>query len=78
MIGNSLRSDILPILELGGWAIHLADHPTWSHEDDPFREIDRERYLEDGDVMKSIREAEEDVKAGRVRGYDEFIEELRR
>ena len=32
--------------------------------------------LEDEDAMKSIREAEEDVKAGRVRGYNEFIEEL--
>jgi len=34
--------------------------------------------LEDEDAMKSIREAEEDVKAGRVRGYSEFIEELRK
>jgi putative hydrolase of the HAD superfamily len=46
MIGNSLRSDILPILELGGWAMHLADHPTWSHEDDPTNHLDHERYLE--------------------------------
>lgn len=34
--------------------------------------------LEDEDAMKSVREAEEDVKAGRVRGYSEFIEELRK
>jgi len=40
--------------------------------------IETFEILEDEDVMKSIREAEEDVKAGRVRGYDEFIEELRR
>ncbi len=46
MIGNSLRSDILPILELGGWAMHLAGHPTWSHEDDPTNHLDQERYLE--------------------------------
>jgi putative hydrolase of the HAD superfamily len=46
MIGNSLRSDILPILELGGWAMQLADHPTWSHEDDPTNHLDQERYLE--------------------------------
>jgi len=32
--------------------------------------------LEDEDAMKSIREAEEDVKSGRVRSYDEFIREL--
>jgi len=34
--------------------------------------------LEDEDVMKSIREAEEDVKAGMVRGYSAFIGELRK
>ena len=33
--------------------------------------------LEDEDAMKSVREAEEDVKAGRIRGYNEFIKELR-
>ena len=32
--------------------------------------------LEDEDAMKSIREAEDDVKTGRVRDYNEFIEEL--
>jgi PHD/YefM family antitoxin component YafN of YafNO toxin-antitoxin module len=34
--------------------------------------------LKDEDAMRSIREAEEDVKAGRVRGYEEFIAELRK
>lgn len=46
MIGNSLRSDILPVIELGGWALHLADHPTWSHEDDPLAEAIPQRCLE--------------------------------
>mgnify|MGYP001122453732 CR=1 FL=1 len=46
MIGNSLRSDVLPVLELGGWALHLVDHPTWSHEDDPLAESSQERFLE--------------------------------
>lgn len=32
MIGNSLRSDTLPVLELGGWAIHTPYHVTWLHE----------------------------------------------
>ncbi|MCD6535941.1 MAG: hypothetical protein J7K49_02775 [Thaumarchaeota archaeon] len=32
----------------------------------------------DEEGVKAIREAEEDVKTGRVRGYDEFVEELRR
>lgn len=34
--------------------------------------------LEDEETMKSIREAEEDVESGRVRDYEEFIEELRK
>ncbi len=32
MIGNSLKSDILPVLELGGYAIHIPYHTTWIHE----------------------------------------------
>jgi len=32
----------------------------------------------DNGTVKAIREGEEDVKAGRVRSYDEFVEELRR
>jgi putative hydrolase of the HAD superfamily len=32
MVGNSLRSDIEPVLRLGGWAVHLPYHVTWAHE----------------------------------------------
>lgn len=32
MIGNSLRSDVLPVLELGGYAVHVPFHTTWLHE----------------------------------------------
>jgi putative hydrolase of the HAD superfamily len=32
MIGNSLRSDILPILALGGHAVHIEYEITWAHE----------------------------------------------
>ncbi len=32
MIGNSLKSDILPVLKLGGEAIHIPYHTTWEHE----------------------------------------------
>jgi len=34
--------------------------------------------LEDEDAMKSVKQAEEDVKAGRVRGYNEFLKELKK
>jgi putative hydrolase of the HAD superfamily len=32
MIGNSLKSDILPLLEIGASAIHIPFHTTWEHE----------------------------------------------
>jgi putative hydrolase of the HAD superfamily len=32
MVGNSLRSDILPVLELGGSAIYIPYLLTWAHE----------------------------------------------
>lgn len=32
MIGNSAKSDILPVLELGGCAAHIPHHITWVHE----------------------------------------------
>jgi putative hydrolase of the HAD superfamily len=32
MIGNSLRSDIAPVLALGGWGVHAPYHTTWVHE----------------------------------------------
>jgi putative hydrolase of the HAD superfamily len=32
MVGNSLRSDIEPVLELGGWGVHMPYHVTWAHE----------------------------------------------
>ncbi|MGN6739214.1 HAD family hydrolase [Dyella sp.] len=32
MVGNSLRSDIEPVVRLGGWGVHVPYHVTWSHE----------------------------------------------
>jgi putative hydrolase of the HAD superfamily len=33
MIGNSLKSDVLPVLEIGSAAIHIPFHTTWIHEE---------------------------------------------
>jgi putative hydrolase of the HAD superfamily len=33
MIGNSIKSDIIPPLNLGAWAIHIPYHTTWAHEE---------------------------------------------
>jgi len=32
MVGNSVRSDILPVLELGGAGVHIPYRITWDHE----------------------------------------------
>ncbi len=38
MIGNSLKSDVLPIMQLGAQAIHVPFHTTWAHEEVPLEE----------------------------------------
>ena len=32
MIGNSVRSDVIPVLRIGGQAIHVPYQYTWDHE----------------------------------------------
>ena len=32
MVGNSLKSDVLPILNIGAQAVHVPFHTTWAHE----------------------------------------------
>lgn len=32
MIGNSLKSDVMPVINIGGHAIHVPFHTTWAHE----------------------------------------------
>jgi putative hydrolase of the HAD superfamily len=32
MVGNSLKSDILPVLNVGGYGVHVPYHITWAHE----------------------------------------------
>jgi putative hydrolase of the HAD superfamily len=33
MIGNSLKSDVLPLVNIGASAIHVPFHTTWKHEE---------------------------------------------
>lgn len=47
MLGNSLKSDVLPVLAIGGHGVHIPYHITWEHEktevqiDDPnFKQIE--------------------------------------
>ena len=43
MVGNSLKSDIVPVLNVGGYAVHVPYHITWAHEQIE-DSIDNERF----------------------------------
>src|SRR3569833_540324 len=52
MIGNSLKSDVIPVLNIGGHAIHVPYHTTWAHEHvettlehENFRHVERLREV---------------------------------
>lgn len=51
MVGNSLKSDVLPVLGIGGHAIHIPFHTTWAHE-----KIDHKVEHERMKSMESISE----------------------
>ena len=44
MVGNSMKSDIYPILNIGGYAIHIPFHITWQHEEVADIEMDHEHF----------------------------------
>jgi len=46
MVGNSIRSDILPVIELGGYAAHIPYHTTWLHEQMDAIDLPEDRYME--------------------------------
>jgi putative hydrolase of the HAD superfamily len=46
MIGNSLRSDILPVVELGARAVHVPADLDWSHEHVEVTAATRAQYFE--------------------------------
>lgn len=46
MIGNSLRSDVLPVIEAGGWAVYVPAALSWAHEHAELPEAARARYFE--------------------------------
>ena len=51
MIGNSLKSDVIPVLAMGGHAFHIPFHTTWSHE-----QVDEEINHSKFKALKSARE----------------------
>lgn len=39
MVGNSVRSDVLPVLAVGGRAVHVPHEITWAHEQVPDAQV---------------------------------------
>ena len=54
MVGNSMKSDILPVLELGAWAVHVPFHTTWEHEMVDV-EVDNPKFLEAEKITKILK-----------------------
>jgi putative hydrolase of the HAD superfamily len=52
MVGNSLRSDIVPVVELGGRAVHIPYEVTWAHEEVPAGELPKHGWR----GLETIRE----------------------
>ena len=46
MVGNSLCSDILPVIRIGGQAVYIPDELTWFHENANHEEIGEVEYAE--------------------------------
>lgn len=46
MVGNSLRSDIAPVLALGGYAVYVPYPLDWAHEAQADLPADRSRFFE--------------------------------
>jgi putative hydrolase of the HAD superfamily len=48
MVGNSLKSDVLPMIDAGGWGVHVPHGVEWELEKaNPPQNTDRFSVLED-------------------------------
>ena len=46
MVGNALKSDILPVLRIGGAAVHIPYHTTWAREIVADEELKNYKFLQ--------------------------------
>ncbi len=54
MIGNSLKSDILPIIKIGGKGIHVPYHTTWQHEKISTDELVNNSFIEVKTICETL------------------------
>lgn len=58
MVGDSLRSDIQPVIETGGYAVHIPSHFVWKHENSTIVDETHSRFhrLEHIGMLPSLLE----------------------
>lgn len=54
MVGNSLKSDVLPIINLKSNAVHIPFHTTWAHEQVSQHELKEQRYVTLGSAKELL------------------------
>ena len=55
MVGNSLKSDVLPLITIGAQAIHVPFHTTWQHEEANENETNGKEYKTIGDLKELLK-----------------------
>jgi putative hydrolase of the HAD superfamily len=58
MVGNSLKSDVVPAIEAGSWGVHVPHDLTWvlEHVDAPVAAARYRRVEHLGELMRLIAE----------------------
>jgi putative hydrolase of the HAD superfamily len=59
MVGNSLRSDIVPVVALGARAVHIPYHVTWQHEEVPESELPKDGWVRIASITELPRVLEQ-------------------
>lgn len=62
MVGNSLRSDILPVLEIGAYAIHIPAAVTWQHEQVAEEEVADKHFLRLENIRQVLEHFETPIR----------------
>ena len=65
MVGNSLKSDILPVIDAGGRAVYIPYPTTWAHEMIPDYDFGQARFSEVESISLLPGKIKEVLSAGR-------------
>lgn len=52
MVGNSIRSDILPSMKVGCWGVLVCNEPNWEYENEARKPVDSNRYFEISELIQ--------------------------